>query len=87
MKKIRIAHPTTLAGLSLEPGDEIHVAKLSPELKSLVTATRLDGVTVAHLVGDDDDDEEHADAAELVGVEKAVMGRGSGRSPRTSSVS
>jgi hypothetical protein len=38
------------ARLTFEPGDEVRVKSLTPELQALVREPRLDGCTVAHIV-------------------------------------
>jgi len=49
MITIRIEAPCS-AHLSFQPGDEIRVAALTPELQALVTSTRGDGARVAKLL-------------------------------------
>lgn len=51
--RIRFDHAAT-ARLTFQPGDEIAVAVLTPELETLLTAERVDGVKVAHLTEDDE---------------------------------
>lgn len=50
MITIRIEAPCS-ARLQLQPGDEIKVADITPELLTLVTNTRVDGSRVAKVVG------------------------------------
>ncbi|HEX7769867.1 MAG TPA: hypothetical protein VF422_07545 [Dokdonella sp.] len=50
MVRIRITAACTTAKLDLKPGDEIHVADLTPELQTLLNARRVDGEPVAQLV-------------------------------------
>lgn len=75
LMKIRIVNPTT-ARLNLEPGDELHVSRLTPELETILNATRLDGQKVARIVRDDDDEDE-----------MAVVGRGRRHAQRSATVS
>lgn len=42
---------------NLQPGDEISVSVLTPELETLLRGERLDGKKVAHLVDDGDESE------------------------------
>lgn len=51
MIRVRFTAPAT-THLNFQPGDEIHVAALTPELERLVTAQRLDGKHVAQIVRD-----------------------------------
>lgn len=80
--KIRFDHPATVF-LSCEPGDEIHVANPSQAVLSLLAATRADGMRVARIV-DDGEDDEIADL-DRSGLEVATVGgRGRrGRRPAT----
>ena len=54
MVRIRITAPCTTAQLSLEPGDEILVAKITPEIERLLNARRIDNEPVAELVRGDE---------------------------------
>jgi hypothetical protein len=69
--RIRIIHPVAVR-LELQPGDEVHVSKLSRQLETMVTAPRVDGQMVARIIGDDDED-----------VEFATVGRGGRRGQRS----
>ncbi len=51
--KIRFTHVAT-ARLVFQPGDEITVARTSPEIEALLGAERVDGVKVARLVVEDE---------------------------------
>lgn len=53
MKKIRFTQPASLR-LTFQPGDEIAVAELTPELRSLLMNSRVDGQRVAVLVSQDE---------------------------------
>lgn len=50
MIKIRITAPCTTAQLSLEPGDELHVGKITPQIETLLNARRIDDEPVARIV-------------------------------------
>jgi len=50
MITIRIEAPCA-ARLQFQPGDEIRVAEMTPELLTLVSNTRIDGARVAKVVG------------------------------------
>ncbi len=57
---------------TFKPGDELSVTEMTPEMQKLLTAVRLDGKKVAHLVTSDEDDETATIEAE---GETAVTGR------------
>jgi hypothetical protein len=68
---IEITAPTH-CGTELLPGDRITVARMTPELKKMLTNTRVDGSHVARVVKAGEDDE----IADAVGVsESATTGR------------
>lgn len=50
MVKIRITQPCTTAKLTLKPGDELHVSELTPGVKALLNARRIDNSPVAEIV-------------------------------------
>lgn len=50
MVRIRITSPCTTAKLNLQPGDEIVVTRMTPELQALLNARRIDDQPVAELV-------------------------------------
>jgi hypothetical protein len=54
MKIVRIIEVATLRQLTLQPGDEIHTKNLTPELRALCEAQRIDGKHVAAIVDDDE---------------------------------
>lgn len=74
MPRIRFDHPATVR-LSFAPGDELIIAKETPEVHALLTSSRLDGAKVARIVRDDDE-EETADASVPGDLEQATTGRG-----------
>lgn len=77
--KIRFDHPAS-ARMNFQPGDEVTVSKLTPEISVLLESPRLDGAKVARLV--DDGDEELAVVTRQ--VETATIARGQrGQRPET----
>lgn len=50
MVRIRITAACTTAKLNLQPGDEILVKSVTPELETLLNARRLDGDPIAEIV-------------------------------------
>lgn len=79
--RIRFVQPAT-ARISFQPGDEIVVAKATPELEILLGAVRIDGAKVAEIA----DDEEVA-VVSSSRDEAAVVGRGRRHAQRPASVS
>lgn len=79
--KIRFDHPAS-ARLSFQPGDELSVRALTPEMEALLNGARLDGVKVARLV----DDDEGETATVSPRGETTTTGRGR-RDQRTAHVS
>jgi hypothetical protein len=75
------------ARLTFEPGDEVRVKSLTPELQALVREPRLDGHTVAHIVKPAEATADKADEiteVPPVGEETAVtQGRSRGSARRT----
>lgn len=69
--RIRFDHHAT-ARLNFAPGDEVSMRTMSPELQAVLDSARIDGVKVAHLV--DDGDEELAVMTRQ--VETATIARG-----------
>ena len=76
MKKIRFTQPASLR-LTFHPGDEIAVAELTPELRSLLMNSRVDGQKVAVLVTAEDTASIDTRTLETAAVR---TGRASGRS-------
>jgi hypothetical protein len=78
--RIRFTCPAVLRR-EFQPGEEIVVRDVTPEITALLTGTRLDGQTVAQIVSDVTDDglgEEVADA--VVATEETRRGaRGRGQ--------
>lgn len=72
--RIRFRHPST-ARLSFQPGDEIEVSSLTPELQALLSATRVDGVRVAEVVRDLDDEIPEHISDEEVAIAVPARGR------------
>jgi hypothetical protein len=53
--KIRIDLPCLLRA-NLQPGDELTVSAITPELRTLLDSARLDGRRFAHIVEDESDE-------------------------------
>lgn len=81
MVRIRFDHPSA-ARLEFQPGDELVVRTLTPELESLLNNTRLDGKAVARIVRGKDDDSETA-TVEAAGETATTSGRGNRGSQRS----
>lgn len=79
--KIRIDRPTFVR-LNLQAGDELSVARMTPELQTLLDSAGVDNNKHAHLVTDED-----ADELAVVGRdgETATTGRGR-REPRAATL-
>lgn len=77
MVTIEITAPTR-CGTELLPGDRITVARLTPELQTMLNNTRIDGTRVARLVKAGEDDE-----LAVAGVPAEVATTGRRRSART----
>lgn len=78
--KICFDHAATVQ-LDVQAGDVLLTSRMTPKLRQVLDAVRIDNVKIAHLVEDD----EIADARDT-GAEQAVTGRGR-RGPRAPHVS
>lgn len=91
--RIRFDHAAA-ARLNFQPGDELIVRKLTPELEALLANARLDGQFVARIVRgkddksqDEDDEESETATAKAAGETATTSGRVNRGSQRTAPVS
>lgn len=80
--RIRIDHPTFVR-LNLSAGDELIIQKPTPEVETLLSSVRADGVHFARPINDDGSEIAVAPSDE----ELAVTGRGRQRGQRSAVVS
>lgn len=90
--RIRFDH-VAAARLTFQPGDELIVRTLTPELEALLANARIDGQFVARIVrGKDDKTDDTSDDGETatvqaVGETATTSGRGNRGNQRTAPVS
>lgn len=69
--RIRFDHPAS-ARMSFRPGDELTVSVMTPEIDTFLNQARADGLKVARVVSEDDEEVADVDRSD---AEVAVMGR------------
>jgi hypothetical protein len=86
--RIRFDHPAA-ARLTFQPGDELVVRKLTPELEAILANANVAGQFVARIVRGKDDKDEDSDTAtvDAAGETATTNGRGTRGSQRTAPVS